>query len=191
MPIEHEKKFCILKSKAVESLFAENAEQVIEIEQKYLLIEKGLSIRVRISTQGGMHSYRFTTKVDVNGQTVEIETPISEDDYERLWSRGQNKVKKTRYIYRGWEVDFFKSGHINYFAVAEIELPAWQKEPEVIPTLISDHLIYVVPPEDKRFSNKKLGDVQYATDLLATVKAGWQPKVRHIEDYKVYKRKFK
>ncbi len=170
MPIENERKFVILESPETEQIIFDQSEQTLRIEQKYLIIDKGISVRIRQTINDGMHSYRLTVKQNVAGQVVEIETPISEDDFRKLWTTGINKITKTRYIYQGWEIDFFKNEGINYLAIAEIELTPWQKEPESIPKLIQNYLIFAVPIEDNRFSNKKLGNIKYAIDLLNSVK---------------------
>lgn len=109
-------------------------------------------------------------KRDVEGQTIEIETPISQEDFDSLWSVTSGKVVKNRYVYQGWEIDFFKDGKNNYFAIAEMELPAWQEAPSSIPDLLKPYIIYTVPPGDGRFSNKRLGDIPYAEKLLRETK---------------------
>lgn len=171
MPLENERKFCIHESKSVEEAFKKVAEKVLKVEQKYISIGRGFSVRVRKSAEGKSVSYSMTVKKNVSGQVVEIETRISEADFNRLWPTGFSKVCKFRYLYQGWEIDFFKdSDSNNYLAVAEIEMPAWQREPRHIPSIIKKHLLYAVPIEDKRFSNKKLGNVDYAVNLLKLIK---------------------
>jgi hypothetical protein len=101
---------------------------------------------------------------------VEIESSIDVDDFNKLWSKGTNQVTKTRYIHEGWEVDFFKHGRHNYFGVAEIELPPGQKAPILVPHLVLENLIFIVPIDDKRFSNKKLGNISYTVSLLDALK---------------------
>ncbi len=151
-----------------EKSIASQAEKFIKIEQKYLAIDKGFSVRIRSSNN---ENYCLTVKKNCDGQCVEIETPINEEDFKKLWPTGSNKVTKTRYIYQGWEIDFFKtSTGTNYFAVAEIELFSWQKAPNFIPQLITNHLIFTVPIGDGRFSNKKLGNIKYASQLLQSIK---------------------
>lgn len=136
-----------------------------------MTIEKGLSVRIRSSENEGDVAYRMTVKKNVEGQVIEIECLITEDDFTKLWSTGHNKVRKTRYLYQGWEIDFFKrSTGCNYLAIAEIEMLPWQKAPNEIPELVSNYIIYIVPQNDGRFSNKKLGNVKYATQLLSEVK---------------------
>ena len=193
MPIENERKFLLLESGAVEREIAVRAEQTLRIEQKYLVIEKGLSVRVRVSTNDGTPSYRLTFKKDVKGQVVEVETPVSEDDFTKLWTTGCNKVIKTRYIYQGWEVDFFKTAAgETYLAVAEVELLPWQKTPNHIPELISNYIIFPVPANDRRFSNKKLGNIKYATKLLSEIKKiSNSPHINRQDDLKTLKKKIK
>jgi CYTH domain-containing protein len=192
MPIENERKFVMLESEAVEEDIAVNAEQTLHIEQKYLAMDKGLSVRVRSCMNEGITSYRMTVKKDVGGQCIEIETPISEEDFTKLWPTGHNKVTKIRYLYKGWEIDFFKrpTGH-NYLAVAEIEMLPWQKAPAIIPALISDYIIYTVSHNDGRFSNKKLGNIKYATQLLDEVKRISKSPHLPEHDLKITKKKVK
>ncbi len=198
MPVENERKYIIHEGKGVEEIFKIEAEKFFKIEQKYLSIAKGFSVRIRRAVQTARipglaakfeseiaTSFSMTVKKNVGAQVVEIETRISEADFLKLWPTAFNKVMKYRYIYQGWEVDFFKDANqTNYFAVAEIELPVWQREPRSIPKLINDQIIYTVPIEDKRFSNKKLGNVGYAVNLLKILKNG-------DADDKILKRKAK
>ena len=172
MPIENERKFVILETDSVEKKFAEEAEKTISIQQRYLVIDRGLSARVRSTKTRHEEKYYFTFKKDcgVPGEVIEIETVISLDDFNSLWLQGTNQVIKTRYIYEGWEVDFFKLGNHNYFAMAEIELPSGKKAPSIVPQLVLENLLYVVPIEDKRFSNKKISDVGYSISLLDSLK---------------------
>ena len=193
MPIENERKYVLLESEVVEQAISSQAEQTLRIEQKYLSIEKGLSVRVRHTINDGVHSYRLTVKKSIGeGQCVEIETPICEDDFKKLWPTGVNKVTKVRYIYQGWEIDFFKNAiGGNYLAVAEIELLPWQKAPTHIPDLIKNFIIFTVPIEDNRFSNKKLGNQKYASKLLASVKKGAYAHLVHQPDLKISSKKIK
>jgi len=192
MPIENERKYVLLYSDIVEKVIAEQAEQTLRIEQKYLSIEKGFSVRVRNTSNDGIHSYRLTVKKDIGGKVVEIETVISEEDFKRLWPTGKNRVVKTRYIYQGWEIDFFKNnnGH-NYFSIAEIELLSWQKSPSVIPDLVKNYLLFTVPIADKRFSNKKLGNQKYAEKLFSWVKKNSNAHIVTQPDLKIVMKKLK
>jgi CYTH domain-containing protein len=119
-------------------------------------------------------------KQDVPGMIgqLEIETDIVKEDFDILWKTAHKIVSKVRYVYRGWEVDFFKNDNgKNYIAVAEIELPPKIKWPDVVPQIIKENIVYVVPIEDKRFSNKKIGNIKYATRLLENIKHAYK-KIR-------------
>jgi CYTH domain-containing protein len=193
MPIENERKYVLLESDLVEQAVAEVAEQCLHIQQKYLCMEKGLSVRVRSIQNEDAFSYRMTVKRDVGGQCVEVECPISEDDFTKLWPTAHNRVIKTRYLYQGWDIDFFKrpTGH-NYLAIAEIEMLPWQKAPEVIPDLLSNYILYTVPLNDGRFSNKKLGNIKYAVKLLDAVKKiSKSPHLVTKQDLKEFAKKVK
>jgi hypothetical protein len=54
--------------------------------------------------------------------------------------------------------------------LAEVELKEGSPRPKRLPEFIKKHLLYEVPLTDDRFSNKRLGDVDYATRLY------WQTK---------------
>lgn len=192
MPVENERKFILLESPLIERIISENAERMILVEQKYLATEKGLSVRIRSLTEGTATIYRMTVKQDVGGKVIEIETTISEDDFRRLWPVATGKIIKTRYLYQGWEIDYFKSkdGN-NYLAVAEFEMPENQKEPNSIPNLINNYLIYTVPIGDKRFSNKRLSDIKYTNELLAEVKKRSNARIVEQVNDKVLNKKFR
>lgn len=54
-------------------------------------------------------------------------------------------------------------------AVAEIELPEDQMDPDSIPDVVKKNMIFKVPLTDTRFSNKLLGNARYAAELLNEV----------------------
>jgi len=103
---------------------------------------------------------------------VEIEKKISERDFNDLWVQCLNRLEKTRYLVTAdssgdiWEVDFFRDYNNSiYFALAELEMPEGQLEPNFIPDFIQKNLIYEVDLTDSRFSSKLLADVRYAKDI--------------------------
>ena len=175
MPIENERKYVI--DETSEMLFAQHAEKTLHIEQKYLAIDRGFSARVRSTNS---NNYCLTIKQDVMGMIgqIEIETKINKEDFDLLWHEGYNEVTKVRYVYKEWEIDFFKNRNgKNYIAVAEIELPPKIKWPDTIPQIVKENIIFVVPIEDKRFSNKKISDIKYASKLLDQVRQSYK-KIR-------------
>ena len=109
----------------------------------------------------------MAVKRSVNRECIEIETKIEKEDYDRLWSVADGKLKKIRYMVDDWEIDFFKDKNgENYFVQAEIELPADINYPDKIPSIIEDNLLYRVLKGDDRFANKKLCDVHYTNKML-------------------------
>lgn len=159
-----------------EDTIKEKAKNSLRIRQGYLSFSKGTSLRIR-ETDGKRHE--MTYKQKVNDRVVEIETKISQRDFNDLWSVAANKLDKIRYnvmttIKSGtycWEVDFFKDHHDhNYIAVAEHEMPEGQLEVSYIPKIIKRNLVFPVPRSDDRFASKRLANVKYAKDLYNSIK---------------------
>lgn len=171
MPTENERKF-LIKSDCELSVDELSSEQY-KISQGYLIATRGITVRVRrsIKESTGNESYCFTLKVNTAGRCVEIEKNIDQRDFNDLWNIALNKLEKIRYLIKHgkstWELDFFKDyRNETYMAVAEIELPEDQVEPDSIPDVVKKNLLYKVPLTDNRFSNKLLGDARYAAELL-------------------------
>ncbi len=107
-------------------------------------------------------------------ELVEIETAISKDDFDLLWSQRVQSLEKTRYEKHigeaEWVVDFLHdaSGR-NFVVMAEVELPRYVASPDAIPEEIAPHIVYAVEAGDNRFTNKKLSDPGYAAKLYEEV----------------------
>ena len=178
MPTEHEYKY-ILKLETPEEYFEHDCEKHLILRQGYLAFSKGMSCRVRSSRQHGESARRtkwfLTFKQKVGSRTIEIEKELDKRDGEDLWSVCVGKLKKDRYVIKGledtlWDVDFFKRGDL-YFVMAEVELK--EGSPRVdLPLFIKADLLYEVPLTDDRFSNKRLGDVDYAISMYQKVVQG-------------------
>lgn len=160
---------------ACESTVKKICTDQLEISQGYLIATRGITVRVRKSARkNGKSEYYFTLKVNTAGRVIEIEKNLDKRDFTDLWGIALNKLEKIRYIvkYAGsnWELDFFKDYRgETYMAVAEIELPEDQLEPNSLPEIVKQNLIYKVPLTDARFSNKLLGDARYAAELLQEI----------------------
>lgn len=182
MPIELEYKYVL---KDIEQLlelvlpltYTNFIKGCVDIDQGYL--GKGGRVRKRdwYSKDGEMvdlTEWIFTYKHDLSSQPgcLEIETPITEDDYLLAWDESTHKITKTRYLIpcvhdQGvWEVDFFKDQRGLYFAMAEFEVPANSGPPEKIHPLLEKFLLYPVPNDDKRFKNRKLNNREHIEKLL-------------------------
>jgi len=176
MPVENELKFILnldcLEDIKTELLTYPNARK-LKIWQGYLTSHA----RIRHIEEGKNHRYVFTYKLKISGgQTVEIETDISTHDFIKLVEAVNEKIIKDRIsIEMGdetWEIDFLKdpkTGNI-YLIIAEVEMPEWQYVPTVIPNFISNHLVFPVPKNDKRFNNKQLGSPTEVRKLYEIVK---------------------
>lgn len=55
-------------------------------------------------------------------------------------------------------------------AIAEIEMPENQLKPNSLPDIVKNNLIYEVPLNDTRFSNKLLACQKYSINLLREFK---------------------
>lgn len=174
MPTENERKY--LLDAGCESTVKKICTDQFDISQGYLIATRGITVRVRKSARksNGKSEYYFTLKVNTAGRVIEIEKNLDERDFTDLWAIALNKLEKVRYIVKyggnSWELDFFKDYRgETYMAVAEIELPEDQLEPNSLPEIVKQNLIYKVPLTDARFSNKLLGDARYAAELLQEI----------------------
>lgn len=108
--------------------------------------------------------YKFTYKIKIGDDLVEIETDMSRDDYDKLHTVAKGRIRKTRVVVPEgdlkWEVDFFHDDdNANlYLIMAEVELPVGVDAPETVPQYITDNLLYLVPRDDRRFDNSNLSD---------------------------------
>lgn len=178
MPTENELKYVL--NLDTEEKFQNLAESKVLILQGYLFFSKGTSLRCRKVK----NKHYLTLKSTVNGRVVEIESQIDERDFNDLWTQCMNKLEKIRYIVPDkqnqiWEIDFFKDHNgINYFALAEFEMPEGQLAPGFMPRFIRENLLFEVPLTDCRFASKLLADIRYASDLYKLVKEFTNEKVQ-------------
>ena len=165
MPIENERKYVLPANFDAGRLKGWTR---YDIRQAYL--DDGPRIRQKND------AYIFTYKrwIPEVKELVEIETAISRDDFDLLWSQRGEALEKTRFEKvigdSEWVVDFLRdpSGDV-YFVLAEAELPRYQAQPDSLPEEISSSILHAVAAEDNRFTNKKLSDVDYARRLFEKV----------------------
>lgn len=186
MPTEHEYKY-VLSMNTDEEYFKEHCEKHFVIQQGYLAFSKGMTCRVR-SSRLGLASVKWflTFKQKVGKRVIEVETRLDNRDGNDLWDVCVGRLKKDRYAvcnnvvtddstgegeFSVWEVDFFKKKGDLYFVLAEVELE--EGSPRIaLPDFIKDNLLYEVPLTDDRFGNKRLGDVEYATEMYQKIVQG-------------------
>lgn len=176
MPTEHEFKYALsldfTKDYPHERLMNELDAQHLHIRQGYLAFSKGMSLRIRSLAKGGKEQWFLTFKQKVADRVIELEKKLRKSDSrdgEQLWEIAVGQLKKDRYVIKcggyKWEVDLFhKGGHL-YFVQVEIELPEGSPRPTELPDFMRRYVLYEVPLTDDRFSNKRLGDVEYAHRL--------------------------
>ena len=179
MPTEHEYKYMISLQIAddfsVPQLLKMSKERQ-HIKQGYLAFSKGMTTRIRCIDDGEKKKWFLTFKQKVNERVVEIEKRLDDRDGEDLWSVCVGKLKKDRFVIEDkgiiWELDFFKKGHHLYFVLAEVELPEGANRPKLVPDFLQDYVLYEVPLTDDRFSNKRLAEVEFSTNLYQQILTG-------------------
>jgi CYTH domain-containing protein len=143
------------------------------IRQGYLAFSKGMTTRIRSLKENSDKKWFLTFKQKVSERVIEIEKKIDDRDGNDLWEVCVGKIKKDRYLFLEggytWELDLFKKGSNIYFIVLEIELPEGALRPKNVPKFLRDFVVYEVPLTDDRFSNKRLGDIDYASRLYRKI----------------------
>lgn len=179
IPTEHEFKYVIsmdILAHHKETELRTMCHNLIHIKQGYLAFSKGMSSRVRCSTEWGKDKWFLTFKQKVTKRTIEIEKKLDERDGNDLWAVAVGKLKKDRLIFPHdgikWELDLFKFDNEIYFIMAEIELDENSHRPKHILPLLKPYVLYEVPLTDDRFSSKRLGDVNYSKQLYNQLVAG-------------------
>lgn len=176
MPVENERKF-VLKFTGAEANKFENVVKHLskakEFEFRQGYLNENTRIREIVPISDGPAEYLFTYKMKVNGKLIEIETDISEHDFNYLWVKVQTVINKNRIKVpvNGviWEVDFIKDpsdANNSYLVMAEVELPDGVDAPDFIPDFVSQNLLYAVPIDDRRFDNTRLSSPKVVEKIL-------------------------
>jgi CYTH domain-containing protein len=176
MPIENERKFVLRDPDGVLERALETAcppWSRHSIRQAYL---DAPGLRIRRFDGAGTVQHIFSYKRSVGAEMVEIETPMSAADFERLWTFRVESLEKIRFHLEsgtcGWDVDFFKAEDRTYFALAEVEMPEGQVDPPPPPVILIPFVHMLVPAADKRFASKVLADPAHAARLVQELFAG-------------------
>lgn len=161
MPVENERKFVLSKDTPASAF---EGWRCTHIRQAYL--EDG----PRIRDENGDCTFTYKRMIAAARELVEIETHISREDFDMLWSESATALDKTRYAKScasgDWVVDFLRGGEGElYFVLAEVELPRGVAAPPSIVDEIAPHILHAVAPMDSRFTNKRLTDIAYASAL--------------------------
>lgn len=164
MPIENESKV-VLRTEKVKDLLkfvtSVPGHKEYAIEQHYL-DDRGCRLRQRTDVKLNQTKNFFTYKATVGGKTIEIESEITQSDYDSLKkSKSVVFLKKTRHAFLGpddalWELDIFYDAKLAvYLVMAEVEYPDNEERPP-LPHFFEGSVLYEVPKTDKRFNNKNL-----------------------------------
>lgn len=174
MPVEFEMKFVLKDAEKLLGQFRE--EDLIRIDQIYL--KDGA--RFRRLQQGQKIKHVFTYKTKIAGKLLEIETPVSQEDFELAEQGKVRELHKIRVIARDphtalvWDVDFLLDANRQiYFAMAELEREDGDHSPVYLADFLRPHVELAVPYEHSTiFTNHKLTDEAYAATVLERYRAG-------------------
>lgn len=131
----------------------------------------------RVREYGDKFMFTYKQWSERTNCDTEIEMPISEEDFEDLFSQNTRYLTKHRYYHPevkksecDWSVDFLLDANGRpYFILAEVEMPEGEEEPDFIPKIIKPYIAYRVPKGDKDFSNKMLADQDHARKMLEQI----------------------
>jgi len=177
MPIENETKYVLDdRHGELERSLTVACSRILRIRQGYL----GPGVRIRETGKAGRSrstpAHSFTYKQTVDGDVVEVETPISRSDFRKLWTKASPRLLKMRFVFRDqgltWEVDFFKEDEATYFCLAEVELKARDRRVPDVPEQLRPYLLHTVQRGDRRFSSRNLADKIAASELLSSLRPG-------------------
>ena len=146
------------------------------IKQGYIVANETTDLRIRYMQPYTSTSFwTMTFKYNTGSRVIEVERRLEDRDGQDLWDICTRRVSKVRYFFPSakytWELDVLKRDEETYFILAEVELPEGSPRPQA-PPFFEKYVLYEVDLTDTRFSNKKLGDVEYATDLYRQIKQG-------------------
>jgi hypothetical protein len=144
-------------------------------EAKYLEIQQGYDKNgARFRKQNDEYFFNYKT-ITSNG-VDEFELKISKEEFDRCYETCVEKLHKIRYtvkdtFFNTWDIDFFFANDKLYFAMAECEM---HDETQEFPTqkieFVEKFCIYSVPRnKTKKYSSKKLSNVDYATEVLEKI----------------------
>lgn len=150
MPVEYEFKW--LMSEQVISIL-ENC-IVHNIEQYYLPSGKDFVARIRKSND----LYFYTVKYNIDGKNIEIEKEISKSDYIRLKSVTKFGLKKKRYCFNEYEIDFISLNNGKTICICELELIEDQSRPQ-LPDCLEKFKIKEIEYNSNEYSNFSLSQL--------------------------------
>lgn len=165
MGIEKERKIILIPNESKVTNFF-TSRMVMErsfIVQGYL----SKSARIRKRTTNGEKQFFFTYKVGIDGtSTIEIETQISEEDFNLLLPKCEDVLTKTRWTKKEkgvtWDLDILFDPIGVYFCLLEVEY-----EDKIPSTLfIPEELVLWRAITNSEYSSRKLCDREYAEKKL-------------------------
>lgn len=175
MAIEIEYKYVIKKDdNFADNLIKNTLGSFCKIKQIYL----SAGARFRSLEYGdGRIKYEFTYKEKIDVGHLEINSMVTKDDFDIALGVSVGGLKKDRFVLytknHKWEIDFFKDYNTEevYFILMECEVENKSVIPNLdeLPAFIKEAIIKKVTLDDSAFSSYKLGNPEYAINLLKTL----------------------
>lgn len=195
MPIEREFKFILDPSKISLSDLSKKVENgelnysSMNIRQGYLTPQNRIR-ETEYKFVGGNNEpkdkvdlieYCYTFKTKDGEDSIEIETDIDVNDFNRLWPKTKDRLIKTRISSDNpgpvkWEIDFFLDADNEiYFVMAECEVYDGGMS-RYMPDFVNDALLLEVGKTTNHissfssFSSYAISDIEYAKIMLESLK---------------------
>lgn len=187
MPIERELKYVLRPTNSVveqlERLACEKNWKRHLIQQAYIAPNARIRKKTPLTINGvlGKPEHTFTFKYDLpDFSVVEMESPISDFDFDCMWSSADTRLQKVRFSKapkmdgndgEGWDIDVFIQ-HLDeqlldpYCILAECEMFGNRSIPLKLPGVVKRNLIHHVRPGDKGFSSKSIADYEKTTRII-------------------------
>lgn len=186
MPVEHELKFVL--NDPTNSLYdlLSREYDCHHLEQFYMRDGARFRSTRSLSPEGALREgseFIFCYKNRIGSKVLEIETLVSEEDYELALSGSDRKLNKLRYKIPTadglWDIDYFlmpvddgdPHSQMVYFVMAEYEHEAGS--PVEVLSILKPYISIEVPLEHTAvFSSRKLCDPEYARRVVRDFHAG-------------------
>ena len=185
MPVENEFNFVLHDPKGRLEARLRSTSGVRRLEMRQGYLGEGVRIRAIHDVAANAVGFVLSVKRKAAGEVVEVEAPMSEEDFRRLWPTCPVVQRKTRYAFEEggahWDVDYFRGRKREaYFVKAEAEVAPGVRSAPPAPALIAGHVV-AKPGKRTGFSSRRLADEKYARGLLAGILARNAKRDRRAE----------
>lgn len=179
MPIENEQKYILdVKNPTKFFNYVRHLAGAESYQYKQGYLNDNTRIREIKNDDGTCGEWVFTYKNKINKNLIEIETNISERDFNQLWIKVSKVIQKNRvkvpFNNLIWEIDFITKPGSNdcYLVMVEVEMAEDAIDPGRLPDFVTDNLLYKVLDDDNRFFNTQLTNLRLVEKIIKELKDG-------------------